>query len=537
MQQKNTKRPKTTNQSLLKPLKIVSLNNSELLLEKEIDDYYKKILNSNLITKKIINKNIDSSSKILNKSQPVFSNISTKINKENKENNSMLNNINNLKKNNSYSQFRNSFILKGSKTSKNKKKIKRPNEIKLISLNKNKKIFNGEIKISKKDLLFAVYKKNPIPLLESIFRATNPDKTLFEEKLRTYFNNKNDKRKWMELILKKKEKNNKNDSENNYKNKFLTSNYYNKKSNIISLFNINNLNNQSDIFMNNKNKIENCMAINTNFSNPLLQHLNHKDYGPKKSLYRSKTENVDDILNINYDLKANDNSWLNLLQMNKKEQTDIEEEKSIKSIYKYDIKKNYFKLIKKKKLSEAFNDTSLDKELLDDKNMNSINDYNIAPIKFNRIKATNIKLNLLDNNKSINNDHHYSKKVYIPKTKLYKKNKYFNKFIGINKKEEKKCNLNTIGKSDVKNYNFNDVINLFDKKISLGNNTKVRIFDNFRNRNIKYYSSSNNVKISLIRNENCKKKKNIVLYKQRPITKDSNMDFMEEIETSIIKNF
>jgi hypothetical protein len=174
--------------------------------------------------------------------------------------------------------------------------------------------------------------------------------------------------------------------------------------------------------------------------------------------------------------------------MNKKEQTDIEEEKSMKSIYKYDIKKHYFKLIKKKKLSEAFNDTSLDKELLDDKNMNSINDYNIAPIKFNRIKATNIKLNLLDNNKSINNDHHYSKKVYIPKTKLYKKNKYFNKFIGINKKEGKKCNLNTIGKSDVKNYNFNDVINLFDKKISLGNNTKVRIFDNFRNRNIKYYS-------------------------------------------------
>ena len=172
--------------------------------------------------------------------------------------------------------------------------------------------------------------------------------------------------------------------------------------------------------------------------------------------------------------------------------------------------------------------------------MNSINDYKIAPTKFNRIKATNIKLNLLnllDNNKSINNDHHYNKKVYIPKTKLYKKNKYFNKFIGINKKEEKKCNLNTIGKSDVKNYNFNDVINLFDKKISLGNNTKVRIFDNFRNRNIKYYSSSNNVKISLIRNENCKKKKNIVLYKQRPITKDSNMDFMEEIETSIIKNF
>ena len=34
-----------------------------------------------------------------------------------------------------------------------------------------------------------------------------------------------------------------------------------------------------------------------------------------------------------------------------------------------------------------------------------------------------------------------------------------------------------------------------------------------------------------------KRKKNIVLYKQRPITKDSNMDFMEEIETSIIKNF
>jgi hypothetical protein len=159
-----------------------------------------------LITKKIINKNIDSSSKILNKSQPIFSNISTEINKENKESNSMLNNINNLKKNNSYSQFRDSFILKGSKTSKNKKKIKRPNEIKLISLNKNKKIFNGEIKISKKDLLFAVYKKNPMPLLESIFRATNPDKTLFEEKLRTYFNNKNDKRKWMELILKKKGK-------------------------------------------------------------------------------------------------------------------------------------------------------------------------------------------------------------------------------------------------------------------------------------------------------------------------------------------
>ena len=137
------------------------------------------------------------------------------------------------------------------------------------------------------------------------------------------------------------------------------------------------------------------MAINTNFSNPLLQHLNYKDYEPKKSLYRSKTENVDDILNINYDLKTNDNSWLKLLQMNKKEQTDIEEEKSMKSIYKYDIKKHYFKLIKKKKLSEAFNDTSLDKEFLDDKNLNSINDYNISSTKFNRIKATNIKLKIV----------------------------------------------------------------------------------------------------------------------------------------------
>ena len=41
--------------------------------------------------------------------------------------------------------------------------------------NNNKKYENDDLELNKENLYTAVYKKNPEPLLESIFRRTNPD--------------------------------------------------------------------------------------------------------------------------------------------------------------------------------------------------------------------------------------------------------------------------------------------------------------------------------------------------------------------------
>ena len=523
MLKKTQKRPKTCKNELIKPIKIDSNINSKISNQKDYLDYYDKLKDIYLI------KN---------------NNNSTLYNTEN--NILKLNNSNYIKNNNSFIPFHDSFYLKPKLKSrtfrinqeKNDKKIKIPMKNKIISLKKNKKFKTEDIKLDKEDLLLAAYKNNPEPLLESILRKTNLNKDYIKENDKDFFNNSNNRMKSaLETMRKTKQNKEKrklkiNKNINQEKKLLLNKNeqymeLIQKKNNMNNINN--NINNNSNVTFTNK-KIEHCIAINNNCYNPILQYLDNTDYIRRNRFYRSKTENIDDIKNKNSNskiknngLKTNNNFWNNF---NEKSNNNLYYNKinieSIKS--ENDISK-----IKKKEYVDASSDTSLDnifsnnfnnfqKKIINKENPNPIiNKENPNPI----INNSNINLGLNNNNKY---------KAYRPKYKLYKNSKYFNKSKKLNKIEDKKNNSNI---NDVKYYNFNYVVDLFGKKIELCKKPKILSNNNnFRNSSCKFYSCSNNINISLLRKNNFKKLKNI---RSAQPNKDSNKDFIEDIEASITK--
>ena len=537
MLKKSQKRPKTSKQTLIKPLNIESQNNSKISNQKEIIDYYDKLRNTNIL-KNINNENIsllssNQSKQTINNNTNYFS-----LNSTNTENNNFfkLNNSNYIKKTNSYAQYHNSFYLRPKLKSrtfrlsqeKNEKKIQTKNRI--ISLKKNKNFKTEDIKFYKGDLLLAAYKNNPEPLLESIFRKTNNNKDLIKENEKNIFNYVNNRKKFS-LELMKKNKDNKNNKErrklkinkNIKQEKKIIINKNHQEKELIQKSNNNNLNKDINNTFIHK-KIEHCIAINNNCYNPILQHLDNSNYIQRNGFYRSKTENIDDIKNSdsssiiqNKILKTNNNYWLNFQKKSKDNliynEIKLEEKKSGK-----DINKN-----KKKEFADASSDTSLD---------------NIFPIKFKknifRKENQSQVINKMINNTDIKFDiYNYKNKVYAPKYKLYKNNKYFNKPKKFNKNEDKKCNPNI---SDVNYYNFKDVVDLFGKKIELSKKPKILSYNNnFRNNSCKYYSCSNNVNITFLRKNIFKNKANLKSLHPAKPTKDSNMDFLEDIEAFLAK--
>ena len=378
----------------------------------------------------------------------------------------------------------------------------------------------------------AAYKNNPEPLLEYIFRKTNQNKELIQENEKNIFNYVNNRKKFsLELVRKNKE-----NKENKEKRK-LKINKINSQEKIIimnknyqdiELIQKNNSNQNKDenkASINN-NKIEHCIAINNNCYNPYLQYLDNSDYIQSNGIYRSKTENIDDIKNNdsntitqNKIFKTNNNFWLNF--PNKPKENPLYNKINLEEKSADDINK-----IKKKEYADASSDTCLD---------------NILPNKFKKSiikkesqsKSQNQIINKMINNTNINLDLSNNKnKVYVPKYKLYKNSKYFNKFKRFNKNEDKKVNQNI---SDVNYYNFKDVVDLFGKKIELCKKPKIHSYNNFRNNSCKYYSCSNNVNITFLRKNNFKNKSNLkYLYPAKP-NKDSIMDFIENIDAFLTK--
>ena len=555
MMKKTQKRPKTSKQALIKPLNIDSQNNSnnsKMSYQKGILDYYDKLRNLNI--SKNINKNVDISLLSSNQSKQVINNNNNahyfSLNSTSTENNNIFksNNINNIKKTNSYAQYHNSFYLRPKlksrtfRLSKEKSERKISTKNKIISLRKNKKFKTEDIKFYKGDLLMAAYKNNPEPLLESIFRKTNQNKELIKENEKNVFNYVNNRKKFsLELVRKNKE-----NKENKEKRKLKINKISGQKKIIIinknyqdiELIQKNNNNNlNKDVnnpFVNNK-KIEHCIAINNNCYNPILQYLDNSDYIQRNRIYRSKTENIDDIKNDiknndsntiiqNKISKTNNNFWLNFPNKPKDNplynKINLEEKKSVDDINK----------IKKKVYADASSDTSLDnilqnkfkKSIIKKESQNQNLNQNQNQIINKMINNTNINLDL-SNNKN---------KVYVPKYKLYKNSKYFNKFKRFNKNEDRKCNPNI---SDVNYYNFKDVVDLFGKKIELCKKPKIHSYNNFRNNSCKYYSCSNNVNITFLRKNIFKNKANLkYLYPAKP-PKNSIMDFIEDIDASIAK--
>ena len=519
MLKKKLNRPKSCENILLMPLKDKLNDDSKSLIRNEVEDYFKKIENKQLVKNKIKENKKDSCSILSNKSKLLLNNVNnhySTLNSSNTDNNSVkFNNskISLLIKNS------NSFYVDTklkSQTFRKNKYLKLNNQTKVISLKKSYLTNDKEIKMDKEELLLAAYKNNPVPLLESIYRNTNYDKKRLSQRI----NNgsiKDNKMKLLDLIRKKRDKSkDKIKNEKNEEKKLILSNGNFKKSYKELIYNKFNSKKIFDI-SSNKN-VEHCIAINTNYLNPFLQNLDDSYYKQRNRFYRSKTENVDDIqnfINMQRIEENNKNFYINILKNSEFNSLDQKPENIMN---KSQMIGNNNNLNKRKKYADASSDTGLD-------NVVPNNFKKVYNNSLNKVVKKNIKINYPNKCKE-NNDRNKIKE-YAPKTKIFK----YKKFNKKRKYEDKKNNnLNMSLKKAVKFYNFNNVINLFDKKISFDNKAKVSHSNNFRKRENKHYSSSNNVNVNYLRKKKFflgLKKNKSLYYFQPQITRDSNMDWYD----------
>ena len=498
--------PKSGNTALLKLLNLEFHKNQKILKE-EIKEYNKDINESNL-KKKNKEKIIDSSFTTLNKDKFKFqiNNNHPSLNSTSNESVIKINNSNNTKKLSNYSQFHLSFQLMPKLKSKSPiiNKISKKN--KLINLKRNKKDFKDEINLERKDLLIAAYKKNPFPLLKSVINKIHPDKTLFEKKIRNYSDKNINNMKWINIIKKqpakqkiKFDQNIKNIKANLNLNKsasFL--NHNNKTEYLMEKLNKSN----SNISFN--NSLEKCIDINSKSFYNLYKLDNNNNSLNKIRKLRSKTENVDDYRyglgiftqkNKNNSLSNFDSTLTKMTESNFFEnKLNTEEYKGDNNMNQTQCLGNCYDKINKKGFLDKSSDTNLDK--LFDNDMDN---------KFYEINGRKQKYNLYNNNSNDSIELDKLNKGFYPRLKLYKNKNTCHK---LQKREDmKSINLNISLQKSINCYNFNEVINLFDKKISLEKNTRINYFNNFRNRRMKY-SSCNNANVCFLKKENKKNENN-----------------------------
>ena len=475
------RRAKTEKPNFLITLKIES-HNMPSYQKSSLNSYNSSNNNQKILGNTITLLNEYKRNKIYNtKKTSIHSNINSKlnlkkivINDESKNNNYL------VKRHSSYSQYRDSFNI----TSNGKFKIYQIMKNKIIKKNNNKKYENDDLELNKENLYTAVYKKNPEPLLESIFRRTNPDIGIIKK-------NETGKEKLFLNTMKafkrpiKKYK----------RDKKLIMSYSQKNDPYMQLINkiIKKKTKEMNI-INNKQYFDNCFDFNKNIFNPTLQNLidnnKYKNIFLKNKNKTTITENIDNIKNNNYELSS---------------RKEINTEKEL--------------TINKKRFIDSSSDTALDFLISNNYNKNSYNNnYNNNYNK--KVNIITNKLYLDINNNKIKN------KEYIPRLKLYK-NKSFNK--ALNKKPEKTSENN---KKGVKFYDFNNIIDLFDKKIGIRKKAKLKTFNNFKIRVKRFYSSCNNININLLRMAKYKKKS----IPKQATNHSSNRDYIEDIEASIVKN-
>ena len=489
---KNIERSKAEKRNLLKPLKL-ELQNNPKLIKKEIKECNKGLKVTNKIEKNK-EKIMYSSFSGLNKSIIKISSNQPSLNSTNNESSLLVNNQKYINKMNSYSQCHNYFQIipkiKSESPRIKKTNYKLPKNNKLISLRRNKKTHKDEIKLEKKALIFAVNKKNPCRLLESIIKIINPDKTLFEKKLRNFSNKNSNFMKW--ILLKhnnKKEKRHMNNLDKNTK-----ANLFQNNSICSSNFN------KTEYFLEKRDKkngnVSNNNTIEQSIDNNHIKKIEKNSLLMRIRNYRSKTEKMNSAKYGIYTQKNKNNINYNTFGLSVTKMTEsnfleskfnTEEQKEDNKMLKSQYFGSRYRTIKKKEFADASCDTNLDRLFDNICNNNK---------KLDIIKKTKIEFDSSNcNEKNLN-------KSFFPKRILYKNNKYFHKL-----QKKGSNNLNLSLQKSINCYNFNNIINLFDKKISLENNSKINYFKNFRNRSFKFYSSCNNSNISLIKREIFKKEK------------------------------
>lgn len=452
----------------------------------------------------------------------------------------------------------------------------------ILSARKEKELekkLKEQINLEKKDLIIAAEKKNPVPLLKSIFKQMYPDKEVIKENVKMYFNTmkpfngdeddrnvdytKNDRWRWIQemkkMRMKKKLKINKSDLDNyNYiyninnfnEDRNLILSYYNQDDPYIKLFNniINNKIQQQNNIINNNNEKN---KVNENCYNPILQKLND-NFTTKKIMINENKNMIQNIQN----------------SIQKKEETN--EKKEIIKDTKNIRPRTGFRPYKSNsnnpwaKRPQTSNFTKKTKDSMDtsDKNYESYSDTeyvssnsfplktlsNVGNASYERInqrlhqrKFVSLKIrpnNFNTNNdeknkksKSINSKKYNEENIVIPKRKTYKKTLSFNQICDSDKIMKDKDNAKWTGKSgynkkDINYYNFDDIMfNLFNK--SKGNNkSNLYTLNYYKNIGSKFYSSSNNAKIAKKRNSNRGRKLHHLFSDSRYSKDDPELDFI-----------
>ena len=186
----------------------------------------------------------------------------------------------------------------------------------ILSANKENKLSNilqkEQLDLEKQDLIIAAERKNPVPLLKSIFKQTNPDKEIFKEHMKMYYNTmkpldgecdkvdytQNDRWKLSKEICKMRNLANKNDKLQKLQNSFnehyyINSGYKSKKINNLTL----SYYDQNDPYIQLFDNIieKNTTTKNNIENNPIFKKLNINE---DNICYNPILKNINDNLDI-----------------------------------------------------------------------------------------------------------------------------------------------------------------------------------------------------------------------------------------------
>ena len=374
-----------------------------------------------------------------------------------------------------------------------------------------------EINLEKKDLIMAKDRKNPIPLLKSIFNQVYPINDINQEIIKE--NNTNS----INNNINKSNNTGFNNNNNNYYNNSFNSNlneekklilsYYNKNDHYLQIFNRlmidNNIKCNNDINKINNNNIEKDNEI---YYNPILQNFGI-NFNQKKLMIINENKNNIQNLKKEENLKNNknirpktgfrptnsiiNNPWKkrpqtsNIRKYNNEAYMNNEQKERDNNIYEISFNKEGYSEL------DYSSNNSLPIKTLSNIGNTSYDKIN-KMIKERKIDMKNLK-NKYSNQNNMNKKRINNKKNWS----------YSNKIV--NKKENNKWNgYYNKNRNEVNIYNFDDIIdNLLLKKNNINNNNDLYSLNYYKNIGGKYYSSSNNVNVKKNRNDINKKIKNL----------------------------
>ena len=446
-----------------------------------------------------------------------------------------------------------------------------------ISAKKEKKLNRllniEQFNFGKDNLIIAADRKNPIPLLQSIFKQTYPFKEVIKENIKNYFNTmkplgedngkvdytKNERWKLSEFLVEMREnkhdlnlnndKNLTNNKNSNYvKRNNLILSYYNKNDPYIKMFEkmakTNNIKN--NIIIENGNSEIN----NRKYYNPILENLNNNTFTSFNKKYFDDKNNIKEKFEIKDEKEENNkNIELNKYKNNNntrpktcyKSVGPTNHEKIIKrpmtsKINEYNIFYTNFNEGQDKKRRNSFTENYLEQN----SNLEYISS-NCFPLKTisNVGNVSYDKINQMLQERKFKNDYFLTSIGKI-RNNLNNKNKYKEEKIIIDKNnncknnaspENNKWNENINKKNKINFYNFDNIRNNLVKYRKKCDNFYTMKY--FKNMGGKFYSSSNNVNVKNKRNNKRKLLNNF--YSESKYSRDEQekeIDFIDEAVSS-----